>query len=289
MSILRVAALVVVTAAVAGGARVAGAATPAPNAAEVALTSEQVVAKSMEARGGEEAWKKIETIVWMGHLESERSPVQSVPFVLAEKRPNKSRFEITAPAEHGLRVFDGKRGWKMRPGEGGVPQVQPFTPAEVKFAQDAAGLEGPLVDYRARGSALQLEGTDLIEGRKAYRLGVTLASGGRQQVWVDAQTFLELRFDRATYSANGQPGTVSVFYRDYRTVEGLKLPSLIEIGGTAAKKPDRMVIDKISLNVPLDDRQFTRADTLGHRAEITIKPPAVAAPPAPIGPQPASK
>jgi outer membrane lipoprotein-sorting protein len=289
MNILRVAALVAAAAAVVGGTCVANAAAPVANAADAALTSEQVIEKSAAARGGQEAWQKIQTIVWIGRLVSERSQVGDLPFVLAEKLPNKSRFEITAPAQHGLRVFDGKRGWKMRPGESGMPEVQPFTSAEVRFAQEAAGLEGPLVDYRARGSEVQLEGTDLIEGRKAYRLGVKLASGARQQVWVDAQTFLEVRYDRATYSSSGAAGTVSVFYRDYRTVDGLKLPSVIEIGGGAGKKPDRMIIETINLNVPLDDRQFTRSDTFGRRAEVTIKPPAVAAPPAPVGAQPASK
>jgi outer membrane lipoprotein-sorting protein len=284
MNILRAAAMLVAAAGLVGEACVAGAV-----AADPALTSGQIVENSEAARGGQEAWRKIETIVWIGHLESARSPVGSLPFVLAEKRPNKSRFEITAPAEHGLRVFDGRRGWRMRPGDGGVPEVQPFTPQEVKFAQEAAGLEGPLVDYRARGSEVELEGTDLVEGRKAYRLGVKLASGGRQRVWVDAQTFLELRYDRPTYSSSGASGTVSVFYRDYKTVDGLKLPSVIEIGGTAGTKPDRMIIETINLNVQLDDRQFTRADTPQRRADVTIKPPAVALPPASVSAQPAAK
>ncbi len=47
-----------------------------------AITAEQIVDRSVEVRGGLQAWQKITTIIWAGHLESERSPVSSLPFEL---------------------------------------------------------------------------------------------------------------------------------------------------------------------------------------------------------------
>lgn len=224
--------------------------------APAALTAEQIVDKSVEVRGGLQAWRKIATIIWVGHLESARSPVPSLPFRIEEKRPGRSRFEISEPSQRSWRVFDGTNGWKMRPGQDGRPDVKQFTPQEVRFAREAPGLQGPLIDFRAKGSTVELEGTDQIDGRKTYRIGVRLASGEHQTVWVDAASFLDARYDRAAYGPTGAKGTVSVRYRDYKEVEGLALPSVFEISGAAGGKPDRMVIERVALNPEIDDRDF---------------------------------
>lgn len=225
-------------------------ALPAP------LTGEAVVDRSIEVRGGLEAWRKIGTIIWAGHLESERSAVPKLPFELKEKRPGKSRFEITEPAHRSLRVFNGVGGWKMRLGEDGRPEVKPLTAQEVRFARSAPGLEGPLVDFRAKGSRVELEGTEDLDGRLTYRIGVTLLDGERQTVWIDAESFLESRFDRTVYGPTGPKGVISVRYRDYKEIEGLALPSVLEISGAAAGKPDRMVIERVALNPVIEDREF---------------------------------
>ena len=254
MKICRAAALAAAGCVALSAARAAqhDAAGPSP----AALTAEQIVDRSVEARGGLQAWRKIATIIWAGHLESERSPVPSLPFQLEEKRPGKSRFEITEPSQRSLRVFNGVGGWKMKLGEDGRPEVKPLTVQEVKFARAAPGLEGPLIDFRAKGSTVGLEGSEELDGRKSYRIGVTLATGDHQSVWIDAESFLESRFDRTTYGPTGPKGVVTVRYRDYKEIEGLALPSVIEISGAAAGKPDRMVIERVALNPPIDDREF---------------------------------
>jgi hypothetical protein len=236
----------------------AAAATPGDSThpAPTALTAEQIVDKSVEVRGGLQAWRKIATIIWAGHLESERSPVPSLPFQLEEKRPGKSRFEITEPSQRSLRVFNGVGGWKMRFGQDGRPEIKQFTAQEVSYARSTPGLEGPLIDFRARGSTVELEGTEELEGKMSYRIGVRLATGELQTVWVDSKSFLEDRYDRTVYNATGAKGTVSVRVREYKEVEGLAAPSVIEISGAAGGKPDRMVIERVALNPPIDDREF---------------------------------
>ena len=237
------------------------------------LSAEQIADKCVEVRGGLLAWRKITTLTWVGHLESDRSPVPNLPFQLQEKRPDKSRFEITAPSQRSVRVFNGTSGWKMRSGQDGQPEVNKFTAQETRFAREASGLEGPLIDYRARGNQVELQGIDQLEGHKTYRIGVTISSGEVQTVWIDAKTFLEVRYDRAAYDQQGPKGTVTVRYRDYKEVEGLALPSVFEISGAAGGKPDRRVIEKVALNPPIDDREF---DGLGAPRGRTADEPATA-------------
>jgi hypothetical protein len=226
------------------------------------LTAAQIVANNVSARGGIDAWRKIDSMVWVGRVESADSAMPSTPFLLEQKRPNKSRFELKSMKQNTVRVFDGVRGWKLRPAKsnesGGGPEVQPYTADEIRFARETAGIESPLIDYEAKGIAVALDGVDEVGGRKTYRLNVRLPSGASHHFWIDAETFLDVKYDRLSRNAAGFSAQVSVYYRDYKTVEGVQIPTLIETGIGPAKPNDRMVIEKISLNPPLDDRIFSK-------------------------------
>jgi hypothetical protein len=235
----------------AAGTLAAGPASAAePSAAEV-------VAKNVAARGGLDAWRKVETMVWIGHIESTHTPVPSLQFKLEQKRPNKTRLEINAPGGKSERVFDGVRGWKVHPGGRSGPQ--PYSLQELRFAQAGHGIDGPLIDHAARGNSVTLQGVDEIGGRKAYHLSVHLARGGSEDVWVDATTYLDVRHDRMVYGPAGAPRRISATYGDYRTVDGLQIPFLIETGGGPGTTPDKMRIETAVLNAPLDDRTFANA------------------------------
>ncbi len=252
--------------------------------------ADQIVEKNAAARGGEDAWNRIQTMVWVGHIERANTP--SLPFILEMKRPNKSRFEIKGQGQMALRVYDGSHGWKFRPASSGRQELQPYTAEELSFERDGQGLEMPFTNFEAARSAGTLEGTDDIEGRKAYRLAIKMPSGATRHVWVDAETFLVVKYDREARDAFGHSGTVPVYYRGYHAVNGLQMPSAIESGGAPGKPADKMVIDRVVLNVPLDDALFTRPSVPARRRGVSVdagpsrlaRPPMRVAPPLSSGP-----
>lgn len=239
---------------------------------EPGLSAAQIVEKNVAARGGADAWRKIQTMIWIGHVESANVAVPTLPFVLELKRPNKTRFEITAFNQVAVRVYDGANGWKLRPSRNGKPDLQPYTPDEQKFAHEEQVIDGPLIDYQAKGVGVSLEGLDEVEGHKAYRLSVRLPSGVSHHMWIDAQTFLDIKYARETRNAIGQPATVSVFYRNYKSVEGLQIPAIIETGVGTTQPKNKLVIEKIALNPPLEDWRFAKPGTQGRNNSVSIGP-----------------
>lgn len=219
------------------------------------LSAAEVVARNAAARGGVDAWRRVQTMVWVGHIESAHAPSPSMPFSLEQKRPNKTRLQIDVLGSRSLRVFDGLRGWKLPPAQG-QPEVQPYTSQELRYAQAGHGIDGPLMDHATRGNSVTLEGVDEIGKRSAYHLKVRPAKGGDEDVWVDAETYLEIRYDRPADDPGGPPRRVSATYGDYRAVEGLQIPFLIQTGGGPDATPDRMKIEHVVLNAPLDDSTF---------------------------------
>lgn len=275
---LIVALAVVVAGCFAGAAWAANpprAAAAAPSATAATSAAFEVIERNAAARGGLEAWRKVQTLQWRGHVEGADAKTPPLPFTLELQRPNLTHFEITALTGKFTRIFDGTRGWRLRPGGDGGQETKPFTPEEVGFARDEFVIDGPLIDCVAKGIGVALEGVDVIEGRKAFRLSLKLPTGASRRLWVDAETYLDFRYDRPATSPVMPGATVSVFYRDYATVDGLRIPMRIETGLTRGlstpEATNRLVIERVVVNPSLPAQAFAKpAVARQRRSTITV-------------------
>ena len=262
-------ALCVATAAMALAKETAGkeGTTPATDR----MSPSSIVERNAEARGGAQAWQKITSMAAAGRIESKSAPDREMPFTLEQKRPARTRFLVTAQNQKSLRVFNGVEGWKVKPDSAGRPDLQPYTPEELRFARDSQVIEGPLMDDTARKGIISVLGVDVFEGRRNYVLGVKLPSGASHRVWVDAETFLESKFERDVQTPSGRIAVSTMVFRDYRRVEGLVMPMAIETGGDATRGGDKLVIERVAINPELDDRLFERPPTPTHRRKsVTV-------------------
>lgn len=242
----------------------------------------QVVERNAAARGGAQAWKDLQTMVWAGHTESSNAPERKLAFLLELKRPARMRFEIASVNGKLVRIYDGEHGWKVRPDSNGVPDVRDYSADELAFARGAQIIEGPLMDMAARGADLKLVGTDTVGGRKALVIEGTLPGGAVDRVWVDAESFLELRLDREIQMDGGRMATSTIMFRDYRPFKGIRIPIIIETGSGPGHPTDTLVIEKVAINPEIDDRIFAKpVATASHRGGVIIDARGAGAQPTP--------
>jgi hypothetical protein len=252
-----------------------------------ATTAAEVIDRNAAARGGLDAWRKVKTMVWLGHLErGGRTDGPHIPFVIQLERPNHTRFEIKEQYSQFSRIFDGAHGWKLRPGNNGQPDVKTFSKEEVNYARDEFAIDGPLLDYQAKGVTADLDGIDVLDGHKAYRLSLKLASGAARKVWVDVDTNLEIRYDRPATSPIAPGAPVSIYYGEYKTIDGLKIPAtLVTSSGENAsvrETGDKLVIDRMIVNPTLDAQAFLPPPTPIRRGGKVLVP-GDGAPPGALG------
>jgi hypothetical protein len=241
------------------GSALSAAKAPSPSGKDLAKTAAEVIDRNIAARGGLERWRKVETMVWLGHLERSARDAQRIPFVMQLKRPDLTRFELKEQFTQFTRIFDGSRGWKIRPASDGRPETKPFSPEEVSFARSEFVIDGPLLDYQAKDVTADLDGIDTVDGRKTYRLSLKLPSGAERKIWIDAKTNLEIRYDRPATNPLKPGAPVSTYYRNYSAVDGLQIAHSIETGAAGGSGPealDKLVIDRVLVNPKLDDGAF---------------------------------
>ena len=246
-------------------------------AAPPKLSAVEIVNRNVAARGGLTAWRAVHTLTWSGTMEAggnnqrtlripgmppqppadKAAPQVQLPFVMELARTRKSRLELEFAGQTAVQVYDGAHGWKLRPYLN-RHEVEPFTPAELDAAGAQSDLDGALVDYVAKGTQIEVEGVDPIEGRDAYRLRLTLKNKHVVHTWIDAQSFLDVKVEGVPRRLDGKPHPVSIFLRDYRTVAGLKVPYLIETVVQGVQRSEKIAIEKVTVNAQLDERRFSK-------------------------------
>jgi hypothetical protein len=184
-------------------------------------------------------------------------PQLQLPFAMDMKRPHMSRVEIEFAGKTAVQVYDGKLGWKLRPFLN-RNDVEPFTSEEARSQADQPDLDGPLVDYAAKGTKVALEGVEPVEGHDAYRLQLTLKSGQVRHVWIDAQSFLDVKVEGIPRRMDGRLRNVYVYQRDFRPVQGLVIPFVVETAVEGYPHTHRMFIERAAVNPRLDDALFAK-------------------------------
>ena len=227
----------------------------AVSAAPGDLTAEQIVEKNVAARGGLQAWRAVNSLTLSGEMDAGGKQNAKLPFVWSMKRPHKSRLEIRFQQQTAVQVYDGKQGWKVRPFLN-RNEVEPYTTSEAKSAAGWQELDGPLVDHAAKGTKVELAGKETVEGRDNYKLKLTLASGEQRRLWIDATTFLETKIDGEPRKMDARMRPVTVFYRDYKTVNGLVIPHTLETAVSGVKSSHKIAVQKVAVNQPLEDALF---------------------------------
>jgi hypothetical protein len=256
------------------------------------LTASQIVEKNVAARGGLQAWRGVGTLVVTGKMDagsgdsvarSEKIAREGMgatvkrsragdpaladkatadrqvqlPFTLEMKRPGKSRLEIQFAGKMAVQVYDGTNGWKLRPYLN-RNDAEPFTAQEAKAAAGKGDMEGPLIDYAAKGTKVDFENVEPVDGHAAYKLKLTMKSGDVQHVWIDAHSFLDVKIEGIPRRMDGRIHSVYVFQRDFRSVQGVMVPFLLETAVDGYPVGHKTVIEKVTLNQKLDDSAFTK-------------------------------
>jgi outer membrane lipoprotein-sorting protein len=227
-----------------------------------ALTAEQIVLKNVEARGGLNAWRGIQAMTMTGKMDAGSKQNAQLPFVMSLKRPRMSRLEIEFQGKTAVQVYDGTNGWKVRPFLN-RSEVEPFTPDEMKKAEEQQDLDGLLIDHEAKGIKVELAGTEQVEGKDAYKLKLTMKNGNSRHLWVDAQSFLEVKLEGFPRKLDGKMHKVEVWYRNYGSIGGMMIPFELETV-VEGKRPSRKItIEKVLLNPKLEDSAFAKPEIPG--------------------------
>jgi len=173
-----------------------------------------------------------------------------------------SRMELKFAGKTALQIYDGTNGWKVRPFLN-RNEVEPYTTAEMGIAAEDSELDGYLIDHQAKGIKVELVGMEPVEKRDAYKLKLTLKNGQTRHIWVDAQSFLEVKIEGTPRKLDGKMHKVEIYYRNYTLVNGLRIPFVLETAVEKVKATRKITIETVALNPKLEGDAFAKPELSG--------------------------
>ncbi len=211
----------------------------------------QLLDRHFQARGGLDAIRALDSYQASGAFEMGGARAS---YVMTAKRPGKLRMDFLLNGVNGSQAIAGDAGWQVMPFSG-ITRPTPMTAEETRNFKDQADMDGPLVDWQAKGHRVELLGKDEVDGDLAWQLGIDMASGARVVVWIDAASYIDRRWQVGT-EMNGRPMTVTIHFGDHRKVGELLLPHRIEQQVHGLPVAQLFTVEHYQLDADIADSMF---------------------------------
>jgi hypothetical protein len=215
-------------------------------------TAEELVAKNIEARGGLEKIKAVNTVRMTGKIYVSGFYAE---VGVAKKRDNMIRQTFSVQGMTQIQAYDGSTGWQISP-FGGRKDPELMGEDDTRDLVEEADIDGPLVDYQAKGNKIEYLGHDTVDGDDVYKLKVTLKNGDVVYYYLDPDTYLEIKREKQQFIR----GSVRESEEDlgsYKAVAGVYYPYSLEAGVKNDPSQHAVItIEEIEVNVPIDDSDF---------------------------------
>jgi outer membrane lipoprotein-sorting protein len=189
-----------------------------------AQTADEIINKYIDALGGKEKLASIKTVYTEYDMEVMGQTASGSTWVVNGKG---YKNVVDFAGQKIIQCFTDKGGWGVNPMMGQTtPEAMPAEQAQIGQSQMFVG--GPLFNYAAKGSTVELIGKDTLNGKDAFKLKLK-GQVGESLFWIDPTTYYVLK---TTVKSNvgGTEMETNVAFSNYKKNDfGYVMPANTEI------------------------------------------------------------
>lgn len=216
--------------------------TVAASVTVFAQTADEIINNYITAKGGAEKLRSIKDLTMTGNLSTNGVQVPLSIKVLSGKG---IRVEFSFNGMTGYQIVTDTQGWNFNPFMGQTAP-EPMTEDQVKDSQDQLDATDDLLDYAAKGSTVEFQGKETIEGVETYKLKLTTKTGKVKTMYISTQDNLLLKTVQ-TIKFNGQDMESESLFSNYKKVNDIQMPFT-----TISSVQGQIDFDTIEFNTNLD-------------------------------------
>ena len=217
-----------------------------------AQTAGEIVQKYANAMGGLENFNKIKTIKMSGTVATQG---MNLPITIQIINGKAMRSDVEVMGQSVTNAYKDGKGWKINPFAGAASATDATT-TELSDMKNQSFLANQLMDYKSRGSKVELEGQEDINGSKAYKIKLTDSDNKVTIYDIDPTTFLAVKVV-GKRDIMGQETEIETYLTEPKEFGGVKFNTAItqKIGGQTFQE---IHLDKFEVNVPIDEKIFDK-------------------------------
>ena len=185
-----------------------------------AQSVDDVVDKHIAAIGGKDAISKIKSMV----IESEVSVMgQSFPSTTSILVNKGFKNVTTVNGMEIIQAFSTDTAWSVNPLMG-ASTPQGMSAEQKKLGASSYDVGGPLMNYKEKGSIVELTGSDSVNGIKAIKMKIKDKNNTETTMWLDPNTYYILK-QEVKLTADGQEVVSTSTFSDFKKTEsGMVMP-----------------------------------------------------------------
>jgi hypothetical protein len=213
-----------------------------------AQTADEVIDKYVTALGGKEKILSLKSVKKVGSLNVQG---MDVSVTVTAVQGVGSRNDISVPGMgEGFQVVNPTKGWDFMPFMGQASPEE-VSADKLKSSLSLLDIQGSLVNYKEKGSQVELAGKENVENAECYKLKLTDKQGVLSTLFIDSKSNYLVKSIITAKSPNGDIIT-EVSYSDYKkTGEGYVFPF------SQAIDRGTIIFTSIETNIPVDEKIFT--------------------------------
>ncbi|MFN5136166.1 MAG: outer membrane lipoprotein-sorting protein [Chitinophagaceae bacterium] len=216
-----------------------------------AQTADEIINKYVEAIGGTESWKKVNSLVQSGTMTVQG---MNIDLTISTLNGKGTRQDIVAMGMNNYMIVTPTEGWRFFPIQG-QQAPEAMTADDIKESQDGLDVTGALVEFKVKGHTADFLGKEDVDGTECFKIKLTQKGGKVETYFIDAKTYLLLK-TVSIMKANGQEAEVFTTFSNYQKLpEGISMPMSMSMPLAPGMNVD-LVINKVEINKPIDESIF---------------------------------
>jgi hypothetical protein len=207
-----------------------------------AQTVDEIINKHIAALGGKEKLLSLKTLRMQGNLNVQGTDVE---ITLTKLHLIGSRADITVMGSANYQIVTPAKGTAFMPVQG-MNEPMDMPDEQFKVGQTQLDIQSALLDYKEKGTAVELQGTEKVTGEDHFKLKLTFKNGITTTYFISSKTYL---LTRATgkRTINGELTDIETAYSNYKqNADGYWFPY------TTSGIQGETNYDKIETNIAVD-------------------------------------
>ena len=211
-----------------------------------AQTVDDIAKLNVEAMGGADKLMALKSVKLEGTMNAQG---YDVTLVTTKSHLKGLRVDIEVMGTSNYQVANPTEGWVFMPVMGMSSPVK-MEQDQLNAAINQMDLQGTFLNYKEKGTTIELAGKENVAGSEAYKLNVTYKNGQKTTIFIDTKTNRVVK-TVSKVTANGQEMEVESSMSDYKqNADGYWFPY------STTSQQGTITYDKISTNLPVEDSLF---------------------------------
>lgn len=215
----------------------------------IAQTTDEIVAKHIEAIGGKDNWSKIKSMRTEGIIKAQGAEIK-ITNTQIDKKANRTDIEVMGMK--GYSILTKTEGWNFMPFQGQT-KPEPITADELKMGQDELNIQDEFLTYTVLGKKIENLGKDEVDGTECFKIKLIDKEGIESTYFIDQSNYFTIK-EINKVKVNGQEMENTTTYSNYK-----KTDTGVFIAMSIGSDYGDLEISKIDINPNIDESIFKLA------------------------------